>query len=90
MSKNITIQFTVTTPYQVFYEVNDDFSLNTTNVHSAIKEISNFLDRDIFKDFDKEEDREKEDGYDVIERVGIDFIEIKNSDDEIVSLIEED
>ena len=89
MSKTITIQFTVTTPYQVVYDVKDDFSFNSSNVNSAIEELSYSLGRDILEDFEKEEDREKEDGYAVTELIEIDFIEIKNSNEESEIIIKD-
>ena len=90
MSKTVTIQFTVTTPYQVSYEVENEFQLSSTEVQSAIRELSYYLDRDILNDFDEAEDKGMEEGEVVYEKIGIDYIEIKNSNLEIETLIEGD
>jgi hypothetical protein len=90
MSKKVKIQFVVTTPHQVVYEVSDDFQLGTFNVYEAVKEVSNHLNKDILIDFEDLADQQWEDGTVVEESVGVDFIEVKNSNNIIESFLESD
>ncbi len=88
MSKKVKIQFVVTTPHQVVYEVSDDFQLGAFNVYEAVKEVSNYLNKDILIDFEDLSDQQWEDGTVVQESVGVDFIEVKNSNNIIESFLE--
>ena len=88
MSKRVKIQFVVTTPHQVTYEVSDDFQLDTSNVYEAVQKVSSNLGKDILVDFEELADQQWEDGTVVQESVGVDFVEVKNSDNNVEVLIE--
>ena len=88
MSKKVTIQFVVTTPHQVTYEVSDDFYLDTPDVYEAVQEISFHVGKDILVDFEELAEEQWEEGTIIKESVGVDFVEVKNSDNNVEVLIE--
>lgn len=90
MSKKVKIQFVVTTPHQVVYKVSDDFQLNTLNVYEAIRDLSNYLKKDILIDFGNLADQKLKAGTAKKESVSIDFIEVKDSNNNIESFLESD
>jgi hypothetical protein len=83
MSKEIKIQFSIITPFEIKYIVEDEFVLNTEDLYKAEVEISSYLGKDIYDDFDEISDKEPEDGSFANDFVSIDLIEVKNSNNEI-------
>ena len=87
MSKKVKIQFVVTTPHNVVYEVSDDFQLDTSDVYEAVQEVSFHLGKDILVDFEELADQQWEDGTIVQELVGVDFVEVKDLNNNVESFI---
>jgi hypothetical protein len=83
MSKEIKIQFSIVTPFEIKYIVEDEFVLNTKDLYKAEVEISSYLGKDILDDFDEISDKDPEDGSFANDFVRIDSIEVKNSNNEI-------
>ena len=83
MSKEIKIQFSIITPFEIKYIVEDEFVLNTEDLYKAEVAISSYLGKDILDDFDEISDKEPEEGSFTTDYVSIDSIEVKNSNNEI-------
>lgn len=83
MSKEIKIQFSIITPFEIKYIVEDEFVLNTEDLYRAEVAISSYLGKDILDDFDEISDKEPEEGSFTTDYVSIDSIEVKNSNNEI-------